>query len=99
MKDSRRISTPTTSNVMIDKYENVVDIDITMYRCIIISLLFLTTSKPNIMFSVCVRARYLTSLKESRFKIVKRILRYLNGTFQHGLWYPKGSASSLVSFF
>lgn len=45
------------------------------------------------MFSVCICARYQASPK-----IIKRILRYLNGTSQHGLWYPNGGACSLVGF-
>lgn len=50
------------------------------------------------MFSVCMYARYQASPKNSHFKIVKCILRYLNGTFNHGILYPKGSSYSLVGY-
>lgn len=50
------------------------------------------------MFSVCMCARYQASPVESHFKIVKIILRYLNGTSHHILWLPKGSACRLVGF-
>ncbi|XP_050918595.1 uncharacterized mitochondrial protein AtMg00810-like [Lathyrus oleraceus] len=83
---------------LIDKYERGMDFDVTMYIVIIGSLLNLAISRTNIMFSVCMCARYQASPKDSHFKIVKRILRYLNGTFHHGIWYPKGSACSLVAF-
>ncbi|XP_050890872.1 secreted RxLR effector protein 161-like [Lathyrus oleraceus] len=48
---------------------------------------------------MCMCARYQASPKDSNFKIVKCILRYLNGTSNHGLWYPKKSACSLVGYY
>lgn len=77
------------SNVLIDKYERGVDFDVTKYRGIIRFLLYLTTSRPYIMFSVCMCARYQASLKDSHFKIVKCILRYLNEISHHSIWYLK----------
>lgn len=84
--------------MFIDKDEREMDFDITRYRGIIQSLLYLTASRPNIIFSVCMCARSKASHKESHFKIVKRILRHLNGISHRGLWYLKGSACSLVGF-
>ena len=62
------------------------------------SLLYLTASRPDIMFSVCMCARYQSAPKESHLKVVKRILRYLHGTSQYGLWYSKGSDCNLVGY-
>lgn len=98
MKDSKTILTPIASNVLIDKDERGVDFDITKYQGIIRSLLYLSANRPDIMFSVCMCARYQTLHKNPHFKIVKCILRYLNGTFNHSLWYPKESAYSLVGY-
>ncbi|XP_050908494.1 uncharacterized mitochondrial protein AtMg00810-like [Lathyrus oleraceus] len=98
MKDLKSISTPMASNALIDKYERGVDFDITKYRGIIRYLLYLAVGRLDIMFSVCMCVRYESSPKESHFKIVKRILRYLNSTSHHGLWYPKDNAYSLVGF-
>lgn len=75
LKDSRSISTPMASNVLIDKDDNGVDFKITKYRGIIGSLLYLMASKTYIMFSLCMCARYQASPKESHFKIIKRIFR------------------------
>ena len=61
MNDSKSISTPMAYNMLIDKDDKGVDIDITMYIGIIRSLLYLMESTPNIMFSVCMCARYKTS--------------------------------------
>ena len=62
------------------------------------SLLYLTTSRPDIMFSVCLRARYQSCPKKSHLLDVKRIFRYLKDTPSLGLWYPKSSSFALHAY-
>ena len=62
------------------------------------SLLYLTASRPDIMFSVCVCARFQSDPKESHLKCVKRIFRYLSDTQDLGLWYNKAKSFELRSF-
>ena len=62
------------------------------------SLLYLTVSKPNIAFSVGVCARFQETPKESHLTIVKRIIRYINGTSDYGIWYSKDSNECLVGY-
>ena len=62
------------------------------------SLLYLTASRLDIMFSVCLCTRFQASPKESHLTSVKRIFRYLAGTKNLGLWYPRGGDFSLVRF-
>ena len=62
------------------------------------SLLYLTASRPDIMFSVCLCARFQSSPTESDLVVVKRIFRYLEGTKNLGLQYPKGGHFSLVGY-
>ncbi|PKA49894.1 Retrovirus-related Pol polyprotein from transposon TNT 1-94 [Apostasia shenzhenica] len=62
------------------------------------SLLYLTASRPDIVFSVCMCARFQSSPKESHLTAVKRIFRYLVGTHSLGLWYPKESTSNLIGY-
>ncbi|XP_070022018.1 secreted RxLR effector protein 161-like [Nicotiana sylvestris] len=62
------------------------------------SLLYLTASKPDILFSVGLCARFQENPKESHLTVVKRILRYLKGTTDLCLWYPKGSNFNLVGY-
>ena len=66
-------------------------IDNTSYRGMIGSLLYLTASRPDIMFSTCLCARFQSDPKESHLIAVKRIFRYLKGTPNLGLWYPRES--------
>ena len=62
------------------------------------SLLYLTTSRPDIMFSVCMCARFQADPKESHLVAVKMIFRYLNGTKELGLWYPKQKDFTLIGY-
>ena len=62
------------------------------------SLLYLTASRPDIMFSTCLCARFQDNPKESHLIAVKRIFRYLKGTPNLGIWYPKGTGFDLVGY-
>ncbi|KAJ9544640.1 hypothetical protein OSB04_024347 [Centaurea solstitialis] len=73
-------------------------VDQKIYRSMIGSLLYLTATRPDIMFATCFCARFQANPKESHLAAVKRILRYLKGTPEMGLWYPKDSSFELISF-
>ncbi|KAJ9562923.1 hypothetical protein OSB04_008083 [Centaurea solstitialis] len=73
-------------------------VDVTTYRGMIGSLMYLTASRPGIMFSTCLCARYQSKPKVSHLKAVKRIFRYLKGTVNLGIWYPKGSGYELTGY-
>ncbi|XP_071728450.1 secreted RxLR effector protein 161-like [Rutidosis leptorrhynchoides] len=68
------------------------------YMEMIGSLLYLTASRPGIMFVTFLCARYQADPKDSHYKVVKRIFRYLKGTPNLGLWYPKGSGFDLIRY-
>ncbi|GKA44449.1 putative ribonuclease H-like domain-containing protein, partial [Tanacetum coccineum] len=74
------------------------EVDVYMYRSMIGSLMYLTSSRPDIMFVVCACARYQVNLKVSHLYAVKRIFRYLKGQPKLGLWYPKDSPFDLVAY-
>ncbi|GKC39106.1 hypothetical protein Tco_1051490 [Tanacetum coccineum] len=80
------------------KDEEGESVDNTKYRGMIGSLLYLTASRPNIMFSVCLCARFQEDSKISHLEAVKRIFRYVKGTTNLGLWYPKGSGIKTVVY-
>jgi hypothetical protein len=60
--------------------------------------LYLTASRPDIMFSVCMCARFQSNPKKAHLRAVKRILRYLKHTLSVGLWYPKGATFDLIGY-
>ncbi|GJU44699.1 hypothetical protein Tco_1201965 [Tanacetum coccineum] len=70
----------------------------TKYRGMIGSLLYLTASRPDIMFSVCLCARFQEAPKTSHLEAVKCIFRYIKGTTHLGLWYPKGTSIETVVY-
>nr|GFC40127.1 ribonuclease H-like domain-containing protein [Tanacetum cinerariifolium] len=73
-------------------------IDQTDYRSKIGSLMYLTSSRPDIVQAVCFCARYQSRPTEKHLKEVKRIFRYLRGTVHMGLWYLKDSSFELTAF-
>ncbi|KAH9688106.1 Integrase catalytic domain-containing protein [Citrus sinensis] len=91
-------STPMSTTIKLDKYEKGKEVDIKTYRGMIGSLLYLTASRPDIMFSVCLCARFQSCPKESHMLAVKRIFRYLIGTIYLGLWYPRGTHIDLTCY-
>ncbi|GKB44301.1 hypothetical protein Tco_0889243 [Tanacetum coccineum] len=74
------------------------DVDVHLYRSMIGSLMYLTTSRPDIMFAVCACARFQVTPKTSHLLAVKRIFRYLKGKPTLGLWYSKNSPFELVAY-
>nr|GFA78061.1 hypothetical protein [Tanacetum cinerariifolium] len=73
-------------------------VDHTDYRCMIGSLMYITSSRPDIMFATCMCARYQANPNEHHVSTVKRIFRYLKGTINLGLWYPKESGFDLTAY-
>ena len=94
----KEMATPMSPATKLNKDEKGKDVNQKLYRGMIGSLLYLTASRPDIMFSVCLCARFQTCPKESHLSAVKRIFRYLIGTPNLGLWYPKGTSFDLIGF-
>ncbi|GJZ18126.1 putative ribonuclease H-like domain-containing protein [Tanacetum coccineum] len=91
-------STPMETNKALIKDEEAEDVDVHLYRSMIGSLMYLTASRPDIMFAVCACARFQVTPKTSHFNAVKRIFRYLKGQPKLGLWYPRDSPFDLEAF-
>ena len=98
MEACKVTATPMSTNCYLEVDEAGREVNQTMYRGLIGSLLYLTTSRPNIMFVVCLCARFQSCPKESHIKAAKRILKYLKGTIFMGLWYPSLSPIHLVGY-
>ena len=98
MDGAKASKTPMSTTIKLDKDENGKSVDEKRYRGMIGSLLYLTTSRPDIMFDVCICARFQSCPKESHLNAVKRILKYLIDTSHLGLWYPRIASFDLISF-
>jgi hypothetical protein len=99
MKDAKPIKTPMGTNGHLDLDMGGMSVDQKVYRSMIGSLLYLCASRPDIMLSVCMCARFQADRKEVHLRAVKRIMRYLVYTPKFGLWYPKGSTCDLIGNF
>ncbi|GJW56699.1 putative ribonuclease H-like domain-containing protein, partial [Tanacetum coccineum] len=90
--------TPMETKVPLTKDEEAIDVDVHLYRSMIGSLMYLTASRPDIMYAVCVCLRFQVTPKTSHLNAVKRIFKYLKGKPNLGLWYPRESPFDLEAF-
>jgi len=85
MEGCKEASTPIATSCYLDTNEHGIVVDQTKFRGLIGSLFYLTTSRPDITFVLCMCVRFQTNRKESHFNDAKRILKYLKGTTNVGL--------------
>nr|GFA74199.1 hypothetical protein [Tanacetum cinerariifolium] len=98
MDKGQSIGTPMAMKPKLDADLSGNPVDQTDYRSKIGSLMYLTSSKPDIVQAVCFCARYQFRPTKKHLKEVKRIFRYLRETVNMGLWYPKDSRFTLTAF-
>nr|GEV98681.1 hypothetical protein [Tanacetum cinerariifolium] len=96
--DGKSASTPIDTKKPLLKDPDGEDVDMHTYRSMIGSLMYLTSSRLDIMFAVCSCARFQMTPKASHLHAVKSIFRYLKGKPHLGLWYPKDSPFNLVAY-
>ncbi|GJX92694.1 retrovirus-related pol polyprotein from transposon TNT 1-94 [Tanacetum coccineum] len=82
----------------LDEDPNGMLVDPTRYRGMVGSLMYLTASRPSLVFAICMCARYQAKPIEKHLTAVKRVFRYLKGTINIGLWYPKDTGFNLTAF-
>ncbi|GKA30011.1 retrovirus-related pol polyprotein from transposon TNT 1-94 [Tanacetum coccineum] len=97
MEKGQSIGTPMATKSKLDADLSGEPVDQTDYRSKIGLLVYLTSSRPDIVQAVCYYARYQARPTEKHLKEVKRIFRYLRGTINMGLWYPKDSGFELTA--
>ncbi|GKC15803.1 retrovirus-related pol polyprotein from transposon TNT 1-94 [Tanacetum coccineum] len=73
-------------------------VDATLYHDMIGSLMYLTSSIPDLIYAVCLCTRYQAKPTEKHLNAVKRIFQYLNRTINMGLWYSKDTGMSLTAY-
>jgi hypothetical protein len=98
MEDSKPMSTPMVFGCKLSLEDDSPKVDQTMYRSMIGSLLYSTTTRPDIMQVVGIVGRFQPAPRESHLKVVKIIFRYLQGTLEFGLWYPKYKKFNLIAY-
>jgi hypothetical protein len=98
MEDCKPIITPMQTSCKLSKDDDSKSTYQRQYRSMIGILLYVIASRPDVMQAVGQVAQFQTTPKESHLLTVKRIFRYLKGTKEFGLWYPKGKDLSLIAY-
>jgi hypothetical protein len=95
MEECNPAETPIPLGTKLSKKYEGPTVEPTLYKSLVGSLLYLTTTRPNIMYAAILVSRYMESPKDSHWKMVKQILRYVAGTLNFGLWYTQSDDNHL----
>ncbi|KAI5353004.1 hypothetical protein L3X38_005896 [Prunus dulcis] len=98
LKDCKAVSTPLAMNEKLSKEDGSEQADEKVYRQIVGSLLYLTATRPDIMFAASLLARYMHGPTKKHMGTAKRVLRYIQGTLDFGIAYEKGKEAMLVGY-
>ncbi|GJR38693.1 retrovirus-related pol polyprotein from transposon TNT 1-94 [Tanacetum coccineum] len=92
------VDTPMVDRLKLDEDPLGILVEQTRFRSMVDSLMYLTASRPDLVFAVCMCARYQTSPTKKHLEALKRVFRYLRGTINWGLWYPKDTTMALTAY-
>nr|GEV35727.1 hypothetical protein [Tanacetum cinerariifolium] len=92
------VDTPMVDRLKLDEDLLGIPVDQTHYLSMVSSLMYLTASRPDLVFDVCMCARYHANPTKKHLEALKRVFRYLKGTINWGLWYPKDTAMALTAY-
>ncbi|GJY60131.1 putative ribonuclease H-like domain-containing protein [Tanacetum coccineum] len=92
------VDTPMVDRLKLDEDPLGIPVDQTRFRSMVGSLMYLTASRPDLVFVVCMCARYQASPTKKHLEALKRVFWYLRGTINWGLWYPKDTIMALTAY-
>ncbi|GJY91239.1 hypothetical protein Tco_0506435 [Tanacetum coccineum] len=98
MESCDPVDTPMVEKSKLDEDTQGKAVDPTHYRGMVGTLMYLTASRPDLTFVVCMCARYQSKPTEKHLHAIKRIFKYLRGTVNRGIWYPKDSFIALTAY-
>ncbi|XP_028071486.1 uncharacterized protein LOC114273859 [Camellia sinensis] len=98
MENSHPINTLIKGGSKLSKYDEGENIDPIYFKSLVRSLRYLTATHPDILYEVDLISRFMEEPKTTHLKKAERILRYLKGTLEHGLFYPSTNNHSLIGY-
>lgn len=98
MMESNSVSSPIVPGCKVSKDEKGVAVDETYYKQLVGSLMYLTATRPDMMFVTCLISRYMSRPTKLHLQVAKRALRYLRGTTNYGIHYKRGGDGELLAF-
>ncbi|GJR77991.1 retrovirus-related pol polyprotein from transposon TNT 1-94 [Tanacetum coccineum] len=98
LHNSDPVDTPMVERTKLDEDLSGIPVDQTRYRGMVGCLMYLTASRHDLVFAVCMCTRYQSKPTKKHLEAVKRVFRYIQGTINMGLWYPKDTAMALTAY-
>ncbi|GKG16641.1 hypothetical protein Tco_0361598 [Tanacetum coccineum] len=98
MDSCEPVDTLMVDRLKLDEDPLRIPVEQTRFCSIVGSLMYLTASRPDLVFAVCMCARYQASPTKKHLEALKRVFRYLRGTINWGLWYPKDTAVAITAY-
>ncbi|GJS22708.1 hypothetical protein Tco_0451340 [Tanacetum coccineum] len=98
MDSCNPVDTPMVDRLKLDEDPLGIPVDQTRFSSMVGSLMYLTASRPDLVFAICMCARYQASPTKKHLEALKRVFRYLRGTINWGLWYLKDTAMALTAY-
>jgi hypothetical protein len=98
MGSCNAVNNPMVSGTKLSSQEKGEEVNNTEYKQLIGSLMYITTTRPDIMYAVSFLSRFMAARKEGHLLAAKRILRYLKGTIDFRVFYKKGSDNILKGY-
>ncbi|GKB33398.1 retrovirus-related pol polyprotein from transposon TNT 1-94 [Tanacetum coccineum] len=92
------VDTPMVDRIKLDEDPLGIPVDQTRFHSMAGSLMYLTANRPDLVFAVCICTKYQASPTKKHLEALKRVFRYLRGTINWGLWYPKDTAMALTAY-
>ncbi|XP_057452007.1 secreted RxLR effector protein 161-like [Lotus japonicus] len=98
MTDSHPVNSPVVPGTKLTKQGGGMEVDATHYKQMVGSLMYLTATRPDLMFSVCLVSRFMENPTELHLQVVKRIMRYVKGTTDLGILYSSKGDGKMIAF-
>ena len=99
MEDCTAISTPMNQKEKLSKEDDAEKVDEQHFRSLIGYLMYLTATKPDILFAVSILSRFMHCVSRVHLQAAKRVVRYIKGTIDYGVKYEKCKFFKLLGFF
>jgi len=98
MTENNSVRNPIVPGTILSRDEEGTPVDAIKFKQVIGSLMYLTVTRPDLMYGVSLISRYMANPKESHWAAAKRILRYLKGTIEYGIFYQQGGKTGLIAY-
>ena len=98
LESCKEVATPLSQNERVSKNNGEKLEDSSIYRSLVGSLLYLTTTRPDLMFPASFLSRYMNSPSHIHLELAKRVLKYMKGTFDEGIWYSRVGEVNLIAY-